>query len=169
MKKIRVLIDIWIARLGSAFGWVWLVFWGMMAAASLAMLPEAKELLDWMMPAICLGLAVTHYFLIRAMKRTKRLIQDFRLYSSVIAGGEETAAGIAETLKTPEEEVMRELREMCRRGYFNGHIDFQTRRMKLDPAGEQYVARCPGCGATTAIYKTGDACRYCGAPLVRKD
>ena len=32
-----------------------------------------------------------------------------------------------------------------------------------------YVARCPGCGATTKIYNTGDVCRYCGNPLIAKE
>ena len=40
----------------------------------------------------------------------------------------------------------REIREMCRRGYFNGHIDLKTDTMTFREAPEGSAARCPGCG-----------------------
>ena len=58
--------------------------------------------------------------------------------------------------------------ELQKYKYMLSVSDYQKRSMEFDPAGDRYVARCPGCGAATAIFRTGDACRYCGAPLVRK-
>ncbi len=169
-RKTRIILDIWIARIGSAFGWVCLVFWAMMGLVGLADLGTAKDNIDRIMPFICIGLAALHYLLIRKMKSTKELVKDFRLYSSVLAQDpDKQIPGIAEALKIPQETVMRRLQEMCRRGYFSGHINFSMQRMDLDPGLGLSVEHCPGCGATTAISHTGDVCRYCGAPLVRTD
>ena len=166
--KTRVVFDTWIARLGSVFGWICLVFWALMAAAGFARLGEARDGMDRALPFICLGLAAVHYLLIRAMRKTKELVEDFRLYSSVLAQDpDKEIAGITETLKIPQEQVMRRLQEMCRRGYFDGHINFRTQRMELNAAKGVSVERCPGCGAATAVSRTGDVCRYCGAPLTR--
>ena len=168
-RKTRVVLDIWIARLGSVFGWIFLVFWTMMGAVGLAELGSAEDATHRVMPFVCLGLAALHYLLIRAMRKTKDLVGDFRLYSSVLAQDpDKEIAGIANALKIPQEQVTRRMQEMCRRGYFNGHINFKAQRMELDP-GSVSVEHCPGCGAVTAINRTGDRCRYCGAPLKRTD
>ena len=167
MRKFRVILDFWIARIGAVFGWVCLVFWGMISI--IALTDRKDEPLDWGMTGICIGLAALHYFLIRRMRATRELVEDFRLYSSLIAQGNDQIPALSGELGADEEAVMGNLQRMCRRGYFHGHMDLQERRLVLDTAGEQYVARCPGCGATTAIYKTGDVCRYCGAPLIRKE
>ncbi len=166
VRKFRVILDFWIARIGLAFGWVCLVFWGMISV--IALTDTKEEPLDWGMTGICIGLAVVHWLLIRRTQDTKELIEQFRLYSSLIAQGNDTISALAEKLSAAEEDVMKNLQRMCRRGYIHGHVDLQERRLALETGGEQYVARCPGCGATTAIYRTGDACRYCGAPLVKK-
>lgn len=169
-KKKRVILDIWIARIGSAFGWIFLVLWTMMGAVGLAELGEAKDSTHRVMPFVCLGLAALHYLLIRRMRDTRKLVEDFRLYSSVLAQDpEKEITGIAEALKIPQETVMRRLQEMCRRGYFSGHINFNTRRMELGQGKGLSVEQCPGCGATTAISSTGDVCRYCGTPLRRTE
>ena len=166
-RKTRVVLDIWIARLGSVFGWIFLVFWTMMGVVGLAELGSAPDTTHRVMPFVCLGLAALHYLLIRAMRKTKDLVGDFRLYSSVLAQDpDKEIAGIANALKIPQEQVTRRMQEMCRRGYFNGHIDFKAQRMELDH-GPVSVEHCPGCGATTAISRTGDTCRYCDAPLHR--
>ena len=167
MRKFRVILDFWIARIGIAFGWVCLVFWSLISIVAIA--DKKEEPLDWAMIVICVGLAAVHYLLIRRMRVTQELVEDFRLYSSLIAQGDDQVSEIAEKLSTNDDEVMKDLQKMCRRGYFHGHMDLSTRRLALDTGEGQYVARCPGCGATTAIYKTGDACRYCGAPLVKKE
>ena len=167
-RKARIILDIWIARAGSVFGWICLVFWAMIGIVGLTELPKAKSGVEYSAPFICLGLAALHWLMIRAAKDTRKLVGTFRLYSSVFAGGTTGIDNLAETLKVPEDQVMHNLQRMCRRGYFRGHIDYQKRSMEFDPAGDRYVARCPGCGAATAIFRTGDACRYCGAPLVRK-
>ena len=168
-RKTRIFLDIWIARAGTVFGWVCLVFWALIGIVGLFELPAAESGTDVAMPFICLGLAAVHWLMIRASKKTRELVQQFRLYSSLFAGGTTQIDDLAKALNVPEDEVMRNLQRMCRRGYFRGHIDYQKRSMAFDPVGGQYVARCPGCGATTAIYRTGDACRYCGAPLVRNE
>ena len=166
MRKIRVVLDLWIARIGAAFVWFCFIFWSMISIA--ALVEKKEEPLDWAMIPICIGLAVVHYLLIRRMRATRDLVGNFRLYSSLIAQGNDQISALAEKLNLSEEEVMKNLQAMCRRGYFHGHMDFQSRRLALDTGEGQYVARCPGCGATTAIYRTGDKCRYCGSPLVRK-
>ena len=115
-KKTRIILDTWIARIGSIFGWCCLVFWAVPAIVGLAELPEAKRSVDYAAPVICLGLAAVHWLLIRAMKRTKELVKDFRLYSSVLAQDpDKSIPGIAEALKLPEEQVMNRLQAMCRR------------------------------------------------------
>ena len=168
VKKTRIILDIWIARLGSVFGWVFLVFWAMMGIVGLANIGEAQDGMDRVLPFVCLGLAALHYLLIRAMKKTRDLVGDFRLYSAVLAQDpDKEISGIANALKIPQEQVVKRLQEMCRRGYFSGHINFQTQQMELNT--DLSIEHCPGCGATTAISRTGDTCRYCGAPLKRRD
>ena len=168
-KKTRVVLDIWIARIGAVIGWIFLVFWALMGIVGLAELGSAEDATHRVMPFVCLGLAALHYLLIRAMRKTKDLVGDFRLYSSVLAQDpDKEIAGIANALKIPQEQVTRRMQEMCRRGYFSGHINFKAQRMEMDPVAGLSVAHCPGCGAATAISRTGDTCRYCGAPLVRK-
>ena len=169
-KKTRVILDIWLARIGSVFSWIFLVFWAIMGAVGLAELGEAKDGVHRVMPFVCLGLAALHWQLIRKARNTGKLVEDFRLYSSVLAQDpEKEISGIAEALKIPQETVMRRLQEMCRRGYFSGHINFQTRQMVLEPESGLSIEHCPGCGATTAISSAGDVCRYCGTPLKQTD
>ena len=169
-KKIRIILDTWIARIGAVFGWICLVFWAMMGLMGLVEMAEAKDDASIAATLVCIGLAAVHWLLIRAMRNTKELVQDFRLYSSVLAQDpDKEIDGIAEALKIPEEQVMKRLQAMCRRGYFSGHINFAARRMELEPVRGLSVEHCPGCGATTAISRTGDTCRYCGAPLKRTD
>ncbi len=169
-RKYRIIIDIWVARIGSAFGWICLVFWALIGAVGIGELPEAKDGVSVAMPFICFGLAAVHWLLVRAARNTRRLVGDFRLYSSVLARDpEKNIGGIAKALKIPEEQVMKRLQAMCRRGYFNGHINFMTKRMEMNTGEDFSVEHCPGCGAATAIIRTGDVCRYCGAPLVRKN
>ena len=111
-RKTRVVLDIWIARLGSVFGWIFLVFWTMMGAVGLAELGSAEDATHRVMPFVCLGLAALHYLLIRAMRKTKDLVGDFRLYSSVLAQDpDKEIAGIANALKIPQEQVTRRMQE----------------------------------------------------------
>ena len=152
------------------FAWFWLVIWALVGIVGLTELPEAEKKMDVVAPFICLGLAALHYLLIRRMRYTKELVEDFRLYSSVLAQDpDKEISGIAKALKIPEDTVMRRMQAMCRRGYFSGHINYAANRMELEPERGLSVEHCPGCGATTAISRTGDVCRYCGAPLVRKN
>ena len=53
MRKIRVILDLWIARIGAAFGWVCLVFWAMISVV--ALVDKKEEPLDWAMIPICVG------------------------------------------------------------------------------------------------------------------
>lgn len=167
-KKFRVTLDIWIARIGALFGWIFLLFWVLMGIVGLAKLPEASNRVETVMPFVCLGLAALHVPLIRATRRTKKLVEDFRRYSSVLAQDPDKAiAGISDALRIPQEQVIYRLQEMCSRGYFSGHINFTSQRMELNPGENFSVERCPGCGAPNAVSRTGDTCRYCGSPLRR--
>jgi len=162
-RRVRATIDIWIARIGTVFGWFWFVIYALCAVVSVTELPEAKENLDYAMPFILIGLAAVHFLIIRASKRTRGLVSDFRYYAALLAKDKSIAA-LSQKVKEPQEEVEKKLILMCKRGYFKGQVDLINDCMKLD--SEPCAARCPGCGATTKIYKNGDICRYCGNPLV---
>ena len=161
-RRARATIDIWIARIGTAFGWFWFVLYALCTVVTIVDLPKAKDNTDYAMPFIFIGLAVAHFLLIRVSKRTRRLVSDFRYYAAVLAKNK-SIAELSKTVKEPQEEVEKKLILMCRRGYFNGHADLANDCLKLH--SEPCAARCPGCGATTKIFKNGDVCRYCGNPL----
>ena len=164
-RSIRATLDIWIARIGTAFGWFWFVLWILTGIVGITELFEAdrmKKSLDYAMPIICFGLAAVHFLLIRASKKTRELVSDFNYYASILAKNKSVSA-LCQQVKKPREVVEEKLAQMCRRGYFKGRVEGD--RLVLDTVHEAYAARCPGCGATTSIYKNGDVCRYCGNPL----
>ena len=167
MRKLQMILHIWVSRLGSLLGWGGFVFWLFITGACIFELPDAKDSLDWGMPFICGGMAVAHFFLIRWAKKNRDMLQTFRMYSAYLAQNNSVAA-LAESIGQPKAEVLKQVTEMCRRGYYNGHLDVNTERLVFNGA-EGSVARCPGCGATTKIYRTGDKCGYCGNPLVKED
>ena len=176
-RPVRIMIDLWVARIGSVFGWVWLVFWALIGVTGIGMyvLGEAEDATDKILPFFCLGLAALHWPAIRACRKTKDLELDFHLYCAIFAREpEKSIPEVAKAMKEPVSTVMKDLTEMCRRGYFNGYIDHREQRMVFPnyqpekPAPENAslrVIQCPRCGAVNAIAKTGDACKYCGAPL----
>jgi len=167
MQKILLTLHILVSRIGTLLGWGGFVFWLFIAGACVFELPEAKDALDWGMPFLCGGLALAHFLLIRRAKQSRKQLQRFRMYSAYLAQNSSIAA-LAEAVGLPKAEVMKQVGEMCTRGYYNGHLDTATERLVLNTAAGS-VARCPGCGATTRIYRTGDRCRYCGNPLVREE
>ena len=167
-RKFRATLDIWIARIGTAFGWVCCVVYALTAVVGFCELSEAKNNVDRVMPFVCLGLAALHFLIVRASKRTRNLVNDFRFYATILAKDKSISA-LSEKVKEPRETVEKKLLLMCRRGYFKGRVDIGRDRMVLNSGGEAYAARCPGCGATTKILKTGEICRYCGNPLVFGD
>ncbi len=176
-NRFRIFLDIWLARIGSLFGWVLLVFWLVPGVYGLfeILLGKAESTADLAMPWICFGLAFLHYLVIRSARKTKALIADFRLYCAVFAHSpEKSIPDLAETLNVPKEEAMKRLKEMCRRGYFNGYIDYSRQQMRFasSPAPKgaaenqpKTVVYCPGCGARNAIVHSGDTCQYCESPL----
>ena len=166
----RITLDVWLARFGSVFGWFWLIFWLSIGIVGLGELVSGKAsaTVDVVMPFVCLGFAVLNVFLIRSCRKTKMLVKAFRLYSAYFSHEiEKSIPDAAKAFDIPVETALRQLQEMCRRGYFNGYIDHQRQCMVFpeDKPGLT-LAHCPGCGAATAIAKTGDTCRYCGAPLL---
>ena len=177
-NQARIFLDIWLARLGSVFAWVWLVFWGMIGIVGLGeiLFGNAQDAMDWVMPLVCLGLAYLHYLLVKAARKTKELVADFRLYCAVFARTpDKSIPDLAAALNVSPDAAMSSLQEMCKRGYFNGYIDHVHKQMRFScapssAANEQEsqpvtVVYCPGCGARNAIARTGDTCRYCDAPL----
>ena len=163
-RRLRATIDIWIARAGNAFGWFWFVLYALVAVVAFCELPAARDNLDWAMPFICIGLAAVHFLIIRVSKRTRELVSDFRHYALLLAEDKSIGA-LCKRVNEPREEVEKKLIVMCRRGYFKGKLDLRNDRLVLDSVSTAVAARCPGCGATTRIYKDGDTCRYCGNPL----
>ncbi len=164
-KRFRATLDIWIARIGTVFGWFWGILYVLVAVVGFAELNEAKDTTDRVMPFLCIGLAAVHFLIVWASKRTRKLVTDFRYYAAILAKDKSISA-LSEKVKEPRENVERKLIMMCKRGYFKGRVDDGLDRMVLSGGGEAFAARCPGCGATTKIFKTGDCCRYCGNPLV---
>ena len=173
-RPFRITLDLWLARFGSVFGWVWMIFWIVPGVYGLfeVILGKAETTADFVMPWICFGLAFPHYLIIRSARKTRALIADFRVYCAVFAQEpDKSIPEAAKALKEPVETVFRQLKEMCGRGYFNGYIDHRTQRMVF-PGCEQEqtgggvtVVHCPGCGAPNAVSSGGGACRYCDAPL----
>ncbi len=161
-RRTRAAVDIWIARIGTVFGWSGFVFYVLLTVVAVVDLPKAKEGLDYAMPLVLAGLAAVHFLIIRVSKRTRELVSDFRYYASILAT-DKSISELSRKVREPQDAVEKKLILMCKRGYFRGQVDLAEGSLKLDSA--PCVARCPGCGATTRIYKSGDVCRYCGNPL----
>ena len=175
-RPFRIMVDLWVARIGSVAAWVWFVFWALMGVTGLGMwvFGEAADATEKLLPFFFLGLAALHWLVIRACRRTKDLELDFHLYCAIFAREpDKSIPEVAKAMKEPVSTVMADLKEMCRRGYFNGYIDHRTQRMvfphyqppKKAEDSALTVIHCPGCGAVSAIANTGDPCKYCGAPL----
>ena len=181
-RPIRITIDLWVARIGSVIGWVWFVFWALMGVTGVGMwvFGQAKDAAEKILPFFLLGLAALHWLFIRFCRRTKDLELDFHLYCAIFAKEpNKSIPEVAKAVNEPVSDVMANLTEMCRRGYFNGYIDHRTQCMVFPhyrPQSTEHpeenpeeknlcVIQCPGCGAVNAIAQTGDACKYCGAPL----
>ena len=120
-------------------------------------------------PIISGLLAAAHYLLIRTAKRTRSLVQEFRLYARFLAGNKSVNA-LCAAVGQSRETVLRNLMTMCRRGYIKGHIDPEADEVVLEgqidretdqavPGAAAVPVRCPGCGA---MNRAGDKCRYCG-------
>ena len=165
-RKTRIMLDILIAHAGGVFGWVMMLFWLMTCAGGFMIMKGPGDLF---LPILCLGFAALHWLIIRSARRTRELVKDFRLYSSILAG-DRSLDNLCAVLGLEREKVLKNLREMCRRGYIDGYLDMKLDKMAFNKTEESYVARCPGCGATARVFRTGDVCRYCGNPLtVRED
>ncbi len=161
-RRVRATIDIWVARIGTVFGWFWFVVYAMCAVVSIVDLPKAKDNFDYAMPIILVGLAAVHFLMIRVSKRIRELVSDFRYYAALLAE-DKSISSLSKKAKEPQQDVEKKLILMCKRGYFQGRLDLENDRLVLD--SEPCAARCPGCGATTKIFRNGDKCRYCGNPL----
>ncbi len=175
-RPFRIALDLWAARVGSVVAWAWFVFWALVGITGVGIFlsGQAEDATEKILPFFCLGLSALHWLAIKACRRTRKLEMNFHLYCAVFAKEPgKSIAEVAETVKEPVSAVMADLKEMCRRGYFNGYIDYREQRMVFphyQPAENTETAnlnvlQCPGCGAVNAIVKNGDACKYCGAPL----
>ncbi len=168
----RVLLDTWLDRLGRIVAWVGLVFWAVIAVAGFVMLfgeSTHDNSADYYMPFVCFGLAALNGWALLSIRRRHALLSDFRRYCAVFAREpDKSIPDLAAALGVSEDAAMTQLKKMCMRRYFNGYIDHSRKCMVF--AGQQGeaipdVVYCSGCGARNVIAQTGDACRYCGAPL----
>ena len=169
-KKSRIIFDSWIARIGSYTGWFWLAVWTLGGIVGLVDLFSGKtnDSVDIAMPFVSFGIASLNILLIRSSRRTKLLIQDYRLFSSVISDtGKKSVHEIAAKLKKDPEWIRERIQLMYRRGYFSGPFEFSDQKTEIDknPAATPYITKCPGCGAANSIRESGDRCVYCGSPL----
>lgn len=180
-NKRRVAFDIFIARAGTALCIPRLLFWILIACVAFGEKASQKAIAEWsqynftyrIFPFIPVILAMIDLIILIKTRQTRRLIKDFRIYSNVLSG-DKRISNLCEKLGLQPEKAINRLQEMCRRKYIDGYVNVQTMELVLntvqgtDPMNA-YVARCPGCGATTKIYNTGDVCRYCGNPLIAKE
>ena len=165
----RIHLDIWLARFGSVLGWVWFVFWALIGVVGFGDLLKGKadNSASIVMPFLCLGLAALGILIVRACRTTKELVGQFRLFCAFFShSAEKSIAEAAKALNIAEDTAVKHLEAMCKRGYFSGYLDHRALRMVFPAdASSLTIAHCPGCGAETAIARSGDACRYCGPPL----
>ena len=108
----RIQCDIWLARIGSAFAWFWLVLWVLIGMVGLGDLMNGKsaETVDKVMPFVSFGFAAANMPLLLASRKTKRLIKDFRLYCPVLAHEpDKSIPQLAAALNKPLEEVKGQL------------------------------------------------------------
>ena len=169
-NTLRVRLDTFLAHAGRLIGWVGVIFWGALGVYGIseALSGQAQGSVDGVMGTICLILAALHGFLIFSASGIRDLIQDFRLYSAALAkDSQKSIVRLAETMNLPLEKVLERLQKMCKRGYFNGYLDYKEQYLSFPSVGaaEKKVVFCPGCGARNTIARAGDVCRYCGAPL----
>ena len=166
----RVLTDTWFARLKRVIAWLGIVFWLIISIGGFSDLVHKEvheNTADYYMPYVSIALAGLHVWMLFSAGRRARLVRDFRAYCAVLAQEpDKSIPDLAAALNRPMEEVEAQIKRMCARGYFNGYVDWQRRRMVFSTDTKGFtVVHCPGCGAATAILTTGDVCRYCGAPL----
>ena len=166
----QVLKDAVFARMGVIIGWIGIFLWTLLALGGFSTL-FAREThenpADYYMPYVCVVLVGLHIWRLVSSKRKNCLIRDFRSYCAILAHEpDKSIPDLAATLHLPVEDVEKRIKAMCDRHYFNGYFDFARKRMvfSADTDGRT-VVHCPGCGAANAILTSGDACRYCGAPL----
>ena len=174
-KGIKIKIALWVARFGTAFGAVRLVMWTVFSIIAFAEAPQYSERLEFgdnsyaVMPFIFVGLAIIDILILVKTRKTRKLIGYFHLYTGFLAK-DKSIDHMCAVLNHKKEDVQKRLEEMCKRKYIDGYIDFACDKLVLnDRINTAYVARCPGCGATTKIYHTGDTCRYCDNPLIRRN
>ena len=152
--------DIRLARIMMVISWI---FFALLFISGLAMFDQEP-------PETVLGIffiltAVMMVFVVLVFRNLGKLVKDFRYYAKVLVN-DKSITNLSENVGEPKEAVTKKLRTMCRRGYFVGHVDEEKDCLVLTDDGGTYAAICPGCGAKTTIYKTGDCCQYCGNPLI---
>ena len=109
--RVRATVDIWIARIGTVFGWFWCVLYTLAAIVGFCEMPDAKDNLDRVMPFICLALAALHYLLTRVARRVRKLVTDFRYYAALLAKDKSVSA-LCRQVGEPAEEVEKKLAEL---------------------------------------------------------
>ena len=171
-NSFRVRLDTFLAHTGRIIGWIGLVFWALPGIVGLSDLlyGTADSAVDRAIPFVCLALAALHGLLIWSAGRRKGLIDDFRLYCAMLAKSEDkSVVRLTEKLNLPLQTVLDQLEKMCRRGYFNGYLDYQDQCIHFSSvdAPQEQVVVCPGCGARNNVHGPVGQCRYCGAPLTR--
>ena len=165
-------------------GWFGLVFWGMIAMVGIAdmirgyktaevngeTVEKALEAVDYAAPIVCAALAALHGWMLVSARRAKQRMEDFRLFSAFFSTQpeEKSISRLAASLNRPLDATMKQMQALCKRGYFDGYIDYRQQCVRFygdAPGPQMKVACCPGCGAKTAIADQGGVCRYCGSPL----
>ncbi len=168
----RVLLDTWLDRLGGVIAWIGLIFWAVLAIAGFGTLfgeTSHANSADYYMPFVCVGFAALNGWALFSIRRRHALLSDFRRYCAVfVQEPGKSIPDLAAALGVSEENVMHQLEKMCKRRYFNGYIDHSRKCMVFANRQDEAipdVVYCYGCGARNVVAKTGEACRYCGAPL----
>lgn len=105
-----------------------------------------------------------------------RLENTCRRYSGLIQGEATPLDAVAAGSGRPYDQVVGDLNELLKAGYYPGaQLDLQKRQLRLPAvwapqatAFTPYTVKCPGCRAQNLVSSPDKtACDYCGAPLPR--
>ncbi|MCD7761694.1 MAG: hypothetical protein LUI14_00575 [Lachnospiraceae bacterium] len=188
-SKAKVVISSFIGIIQIVAG-IWLAFGG--GLCTLIAISDFEEfgiaaLMCFLIVAFCGA------FLARAGIRRRRLAKNFKLYVSVISGGNDYIPTMAQSLAMSEDTLKKNLEQLISKKYFvDAYLDVMSNRIIVNgqnrdddqPASpnadaprtasphsaseeKEYVTvKCAGCGGINSVQKGHTAeCEYCGSAI----
>ena len=152
------------ARVRRILGWMGAFLWCPIGLVGLEdAISSRGPAEDYVYSAISLALGALHVWLIVSGYRRRTLARRARQISDVMEGTDSLPV-IASRLGHPEARLIRDAKDMCHLGLFDGYVDHVDKRLVLrGGAPLPAVNVCPSCGARS---RTADrVCPFCGCPL----